>query len=63
MSVVDARIIVAVRIPIPVLSAELLMIAPLQVGCASIIGPQTRCFFCVFSAATGSTGCQRNGKC
>ena len=57
MTVVAARIVVAVRIPSPVLSAELLMIAPPQVDCTSIICPPTRFIFCVLSAATGSTGC------
>ena len=51
MSVVAARIVVAVSIPSPVLSAELLTIAPSHVGCANIYYPPTRFVFCVFRAA------------
>ena len=54
MSVVAARIVVAVSIPSPILSAELLMSAPPHVGWASNICSPSRFFFCV---ATGSTGC------
>ena len=57
ISVVADRIVVAVGIPNLALSAELLMIAPPQVGCASIICPPTRFVICVLNAVTGSTRC------
>ena len=56
MSVVAAHIVVTVRIPSPILSAELLMIAPTHVGCDNIICLPTRFVFYLLSAATGSTG-------
>ena len=57
ISEVAARLVVAIRIPSPDLSDELLMIAPPHVGWARIICPPTRFVSCVFSAVVGSTGC------
>ena len=56
MSVIAAHIVVTVRIPSPVLAAELLMVANSHFGCAYIICPPTRFVFCELSAAAGSTG-------